>query len=123
MSIRKNHVVLAVSSAAGIGAYFLAPNRETVVAGYLAAIALLGWIFVLTYGVRSHWRATAAGRGVMRLMLCLTLICTQGMATILSDYSYPGRDIIRPLLLLGVALAILDLLLTLVRIQRERGDR
>jgi hypothetical protein len=121
MSIRKNHVVLAVSTAAGLAAFFAVPDREDAATGFLAVIALLGWAFVLTYGLRSRWRSTAAGRGVMRLMLCLTLICTQGMATILSDYSYPGRDIIRPILLLGVALAILDLLLTLVRIQRRTG--
>lgn len=116
-----NRLVLATVAIVGLIALVLVPDREAVATGFLAAIALTGWAFVGAYGIRSNWRSTAAGRGVMRLMLCLTVICTQGMVTILTDYSYPGREVIRPLLLLGIALAVLDLLLTLVRLQRARG--
>ncbi|WP_052372596.1 putative phage holin [Nocardia otitidiscaviarum] len=119
MSIRKNHVVLATATIAGAAAYVFGPSRETVANWFLGMIAVLGWVFMIAYGTRSNWRATAAGRGVMRLMLCLSVICTHGIATIATDYSYPGRDFIRPILLLAVALAVLDLLLTLIRIQRN----
>lgn len=116
-----NRVVLAILTAAGLVAFVLISDREAVANAFLAAIVACGWAFVLAYGVRSQWRSTAAGRGVMRLMLCLSAICTQGLVTVLTDYSYPGREVIRPLLLLGIALAILDLLLTLVRLQRSGG--
>ncbi|MGW5377424.1 putative phage holin [Nocardia sp. NPDC003999] len=120
MSTRRNRVVLVAAAMAGLVAFVAIPDREAAATVYLGAIAALGWLFVGAYA-RSAWRSTAAGRGVMRLMVCLSVICTQGMATILTDYSYPGRDVIRPLLLLAIALAILDLLLTLVRLQRARG--
>lgn len=120
MNIRKNHVVVAVATIAGATTYLVAPSREMVANWFLGVIAVLGWVFMIAYGLRSNWRATAAGRGVMRLMLCLAAICTHGVVTILTDYSYPGRDYIRPLLLLGIALAVLDLLLTLIRIQRSK---
>lgn len=119
MTIGLNRAAVAVALIAGLAAFLLLPDREVSASVFLAAIAVLGWAFVIAYGIRSAWRSTAAGRGVMRLMLCLTVICTQGMVTILTDYSYPGREVIRPLLLLGIALAVLDLLLTLIRLQRR----
>ncbi|WP_378735429.1 hypothetical protein [Nocardia brasiliensis] len=121
MNIAMNRAAVVVVAAVGLLAFLLIPDREAVASTYLGAIAVLGWSFVGIYGFRSAWRSTAAGRGVMRLVLCLAVICTQGLITILTDYSYPGREVIRPLLLLGIALAILDLLLTLVRLQRARG--
>ncbi len=123
MSIAMNRAAVALAALAGLVAFWLVPDREALATGFLGAIAALGWAFVGVYGIRSNWRSTAAGRGVMRLVLCLTVICTQGLVTVLTDYSYPGREVIRPLLLLGIALAILDLLLTLVRLQRGGGDR
>lgn len=121
MSITGNHVVVAVASVIGIAAVVLVPDRNALANAFLMAIAVFCWMFVVLYGLRSQWRVTAPGRGVMRLMACMALLCTQGMATILSDYSYPGREIIRPVLMLGITLAVLDLLLTLIRIQRGRG--
>lgn len=120
MTVAVNRVVVVVAAAVGLIAFLVVPDREALGAGFLGAIAALGWLFVGAYA-RSAWRSTAAGRGVMRLMLCLAVICTQGLATILTDQSYPGREVVRPLLLLGIALATLDLLLTLVRLQRTRG--
>lgn len=123
MTIALNRAAVALAAVAGLLAFLFVPDREALATGFLGAIAVLGWTFVAIYGIRSNWRSTAAGRGVMRLVLCLTVICTQGLVTVLTDYSYPGREVIRPLLLLGIALAILDLLLTLVRLQRGGGDR
>lgn len=121
MSIRKNHVVLAVATGIGLIAIWVTPNRAIVGTWILGLLALVSWIFVGLYGIRSNWRATAAGRAVMRLVACMGLICTHGVLTIVTDYSYPGLTIIRPILLLGILLAVLDLLLTLVRIQRDNS--
>ncbi|AHH16601.1 putative membrane protein [Nocardia nova SH22a] len=115
----KRFVVLIAAALAGLLALYVAPDRETVGNSILAALAVVSWLFVAVYGLRSQWRATASGRAIMRLVMCIGLICTQGITAVLTDFGYPGRDIIRPLLLLGVAVAVLDLLITLVRIQRQ----
>ncbi|BAD56392.1 putative phage holin [Nocardia farcinica] len=120
MSVRVNHIVLAAATLAGGAAYIFVPDREALANALLGVIAVLGWIFVAAYGIRSRWTSTAAGRGVMRLMVCLALICTHGTATLL--WGYPGRDFIRPLLLLAIVLAVLDLLATLLRLQRTRSE-
>ena len=121
MTTRWNRASLTALAAVGMLVLVLVPDREAVATVYLGAIVVLGWIFVAVYAFRSRWRYTSGGRVVMQLMLCLTVICTQGLLTILTDYHYPGREVIRPLLLLGIALAVLDLLLTMVRLQRTRG--
>jgi ABC-type Fe3+ transport system permease subunit len=114
--------LLVSATTAGSVALAIEPDRDLVGNAILALVASLSWVFVVVYGVRSQWRATSSGRAVMVLVTCIGAICTQGAAAIFTDYSYPGREIIRPLLLLGVAVAVLDLLITLVRIQRvERG--
>ncbi|MBF6291791.1 hypothetical protein IU454_07925 [Nocardia farcinica] len=120
MSVRVNHIVLAAATLAGGSAYIFVPDREALANALLGVIAVLGWIFVSAYGIRSKWTSTAAGRGVMRLMVCLALICTHGTITVL--FGYPGRDHIRPILLGAVLLAVLDLLLTLFRLQREERE-
>lgn len=124
MSIRKSHAFLAIVAVAGVVAIAFVPDRVAVANWILAALAGVCWMFVGAYAIGSDWRATAPGRAVMRMVFCLALICTHGVVTVVSDYGYPGREVIRPLLLFGVLLAVLDLLLTLLRIQRarNRGD-
>jgi len=116
--------LLVSATAAGSAALVLEPDRDLVGNVILVILASLSWVFVVVYGLRSRWRATSSGRAVMILVTCIGAICTQGAIAIFTDYTYPGRDIIRPLLLLGVAVAVFDLLLTLVRIQQQerRGE-
>lgn len=113
--------VALLVSATAVGSVALAvePDRDLIGNAILVLLASLSWVFVVVYGLRSSWRATPSGRAVMVLVTCIGAICTQGAVAIFTDYTYPGRDIIRPLLLLGVAVAVLDLLITLVRIQRQ----
>ncbi|WP_405490503.1 hypothetical protein [Nocardia sp. NBC_00511] len=115
----KRIIGLGAITALGLTLLAIFPNKETVADVILAGTAGVSWVFVFVYMTRSHWSATAAGRAIIRLVVCIAAICTQGLATILTDYSYPGRSIIRPMLLLLVGVAILDLLWTLIRIQRR----
>lgn len=114
-------LVLAAATALGAGAIWLDPDHAPRI--FLATLAAESWLFVILYWTRSNWRATAAGRAVMRLIGVLAVICTQGTVTLATDASYPGSDIIRPILLLAVTLAVLDMLLTLVQIQRRADER
>ena len=100
----------------------LVPDHRLVGVVILAAIGLESAVFVAMYAWRSNWRATSAGRIIMRLMLCLAALGGHGTVNALTDAGYPGRDYIRPLLLLGVALAVLHLLLRLSWAQRAHGE-
>lgn len=117
----KRQLLMLSATIVGLLVLWLEPQREDAGNIFLGAIAVLSWAFVLTYMARSDWGATAGGRAILRLVACIGLLCTQGMASILTDYSYPLRDWIRPLLLMLIALAVLDLFVTLVRIQRDES--
>ncbi|MBF6515509.1 hypothetical protein IU421_14645 [Nocardia cyriacigeorgica] len=100
----------------------LVPDHRLVGVVILAAIGIESAAFVVLYGWRSNWRSTSAGRIIMRLMLCLAAIGAHGTVNAITDAGYPGRDYIRPLLLLGVALAVLHLLLRLSWAQRDHTE-
>lgn len=117
----KRYIALGIVTAGGLALLTAFPNKETAADIILGGTAAVAWAFVGVYSLRSHWRATAAGRAIIRLVLCIASICTQGLATILTDSSYPGREVIRPVLLLLVGVAVLDLLWTLIRIQRREA--
>ena len=111
------YIGLTATTVAGVTALVVVPDKELVANVILAGTVTVAWAFVILYATRSQWRAEATGRAILRMVLGIAVICTQGLVTILTDYSYPGREIIRPILLLLVGVAVLDLLWTLVRIQ------
>ncbi|MBF6350372.1 hypothetical protein IU448_15300 [Nocardia flavorosea] len=121
MSPHLSHIVVALTTVAGVLAVILVPDHNAVSAGMLASIGVLSSAFVAVYAWRSNWRSTAAGRNIMRLMLCIAAIAAHGTANALTDAGYWGREYIRPLLLLGVAVTILNLLLRLVWMQRDKN--
>ncbi|NEW40770.1 hypothetical protein GV794_01860 [Nocardia cyriacigeorgica] len=117
--IRRLMITAAVIAVPSV---LLVPDHRLVGVVILAAISIESGIFVGLYAWRSNWRATSAGRIIMRLMLCLAAIGAHGTVNALTDAGYPGREFIRPLLLLGVALAVLHLVLRLSWVQRDRGE-
>ncbi|MBF6213788.1 hypothetical protein IU487_22480 [Nocardia puris] len=102
----------------GVAAVLVLPDHDTVVTAILVAIGVEAATFSVLYAARSNWRATAAGRIIMRLMVCIAAIGAHGAANAVTDAGYPGREYIRPLLLLGVAVTVLHLLLRLTWVQR-----
>lgn len=84
-------------------------------------LTIKAWIFVLLYAFRSKWWITRGGRGIMRLVGCIAVIGTLSSGTILLG-DYPGRPFVRLTLIALVALAMMDLLLTLVAAQRDDSD-
>lgn len=121
MKLSTRHRVMAAATAANITVAAVVRDSATISAVFLALLAIKSWFFVVLYALRSNWRSTAAGRAVMRLIACIALISTHGSLTVLTEASYPGRPFVRPVLLAGVALAVMDLLVTLVAIQRNGG--
>ncbi|MCM6778020.1 hypothetical protein NDR87_31005 [Nocardia sp. CDC159] len=121
--IRKNRIVLVIATLLSIAILAVVRDYNTAANIFLGVLAVKCWVFVLLYGIRSDWRATAPGRAIMRLVLCIGLICTQGTVTILTNATYPGRPMVRVILLAGVALAVLDLLVTLVSSQNDEREK
>lgn len=85
--------------------------------------ALLAWAFVLTYGIRSPWRANVVGRSLMyvwlSLAVVLTLICT---SFIFGDYWFRPAVRIVVYSLLPVAFARFLVILLRVQSGRVRGE-
>lgn len=119
MSPRVSRWILAVVSVVGVAVVLVLPHREQVGAVILGAIGVISALFSGLYGWRSNWRATAAGRIIMRLMLSVTAIGAHGTVNAFTDAGYPGRDFVRPLLLLAIVITVLQLLMRLVWMQRH----
>lgn len=114
----KRYLVLSLAAVAGLAVIGLDDSREDAGNIMVGCIAATSWLFVLVYMTRSDWAATGTGRAFLRLVACIGLLCTQGAASIITDYSYPLRDWIRPLLLLLIFLQLVDLFVILLRFQR-----
>jgi type VI protein secretion system component VasK len=78
--------------------------------------------FVILYGAKSPWQASAAGRSVMILTGTLVLVILQGLATILFGDDWPWRGEARLTVLTLGSVAGWYLLYTLVTLQ-YRGRR
>lgn len=115
------YIGLTTTAIAGVSAVLLSPDKDLVANVILAGVAAVSWAFCILYVTRSNWRAEATGRAIMRMVFCIAALCTQGLVTILTDYDYWGREVFRPIMLLLVGVAVLDLMWTLIRIQRGQA--
>lgn len=85
---------------------------------FLVLLMVKAGVFVGFYALRSNWRSTAAGRAVMGLIACIATIC--GIGTLnLALGDYPGRPYVRLIAFVAVGLTLMNLLLTLVDLQRN----
>jgi hypothetical protein len=74
--------------------------------------------FVILYATRSSWRLTRAGQGVMIISGTLTLLLLQTELNLMFG-EWPGRDIVRVIVLLGGFVGGWYQLVTLLRAQRD----
>lgn len=108
---------LGVAAAAGIGVVVLCqPEIEARI--LVSTMTLMAIAFVVSYAVRSPWRATQAGRSVMATTVALVAIGAQ-QASVWFFGDYPWRSEVRASVLLALALTLLHRLLVLWRIQSE----
>lgn len=90
-------------------------------ADYLLSMwTVLAAVFTVLYGVRSRWRATAAGRALLYIAAVMTLVGAQVCLSAWVGADYPGREVLRTALYLGVAVTMLNMLVTLYRVQRDQ---
>jgi hypothetical protein len=122
MSKTKRALVLAATAAfdAAIVAW-MAPGYNDAANAIWILLTIESWVFVGLYGLRSRWRVTAGGRGIMRLVGCIAVIGALSTCTILLG-DYPGRQFVRLALIAAVGVAVMDLLLTLIAAQRDDND-
>lgn len=73
------------------------------------------------YGLRSQWWVSIPGRILFTSFGCTSIALTQVSVTLLTDSSYAGRDIVRPI---AYTLGILGALVMIVLVARmQRKDR
>jgi uncharacterized membrane protein YeiH len=86
-------------------------------------------VFVVLYGLRSDWRATEAGRAMMRFVAVLLAIMTAAIVLRFAGDALlvePARLLLRVLLFGALLAGIVHLNVVLLRVQRRehagRGD-
>ena len=91
-----------------------APRTGTVV--FLAVTAAESWTFSIVYGLRSTWRKEPAARAVFWAVLAYAALASELLIGFLFPYRFSWFDDVRELLYLGLAIAGLNLVLTLARV-------
>ncbi len=99
-----------------------APNYMLGANVLLVLLMVKAAIFVSLYALRSNWRQTAAGRAVMGLIACIAAICGIGTLNLFLG-NYAGRSFVRLACFIAVGFMLMNLLLTLIDVQRNGGDR
>ncbi len=80
------------------------------------------WL-VAQYAVGSDWRANDAGKMLITSFLCTAIALAQASVTLLTDSSYAGRDIVRPIAYGIGCIGTLTLIRLLTRMQRKDRTR
>lgn len=93
------------------------PRIGTIV--FLAVTALESGLFVLIYGLRSQWQREPAARAVFWAVTAYFAIAAQLLTMYIWSVRWWWTDDLRELLYLGLAIAGLNLVLTVVRVLRQ----
>lgn len=97
------------------------PRTGTIV--FLAVTALESGVFSLVYGLRSDWRREPAARAVFWTVLAYFAVALHLLTMYLWSVRFWWTDDLRELLYLGLAVAGLNLVLTLTRVLGPRVYR
>jgi hypothetical protein len=118
-----NRAANTVAALVGIILVITVDSTRTGTIVFLAVTALESGAFSLIYGLRSDWRKEPAARAVFWAVLAYFGVA----AHLLTMYIWPRRfwwtDDLRELLYLGLAVAGLNLVLTVVRLLGRRVYR
>jgi hypothetical protein len=93
------------------------PRIGTIV--FLAVTALESGLFVLIYGLRSQWHREPAARAVFWAVTAYFTIAAHLLTMYIWSVRWWWTDDLRELLYLGLAVAGLNLVLTVVRVLRQ----
>lgn len=97
----------------------LTAEIETATSAYIVTMTIASGVFVILYGLRSRWRDTQPGRALMYTNLAFFALGMQICFSVLLGTEYWGRGVMRLFLYMGLALTMINLNLTLFRIQNE----
>ena len=114
----KEKATLAATTVAGAVFILVADSRMAGMVLYIA-LSSLAIVFAVMYWTRSNWRKTAPGRALMYINLLLAALGVWVTLSIWLTDSIPFRDEVRSVLLLGFVVVMVNLILTLARVQNS----
>lgn len=85
----------------------------------IAFFGLLAWVFTYAWSTRGDWRLTREGRHMMVFRTSLVLFMAMGVANNIW-LNYPGRDVVRCIVVPLFACSVVDGVRVLVLAQRNR---
>lgn len=114
----KEKATLAATTAVGTVFILVADSRMAGMVLYIA-LSALAIVFAGMYWTRSNWRKTAPGRALMYINLLLAALGVWVTLSIWLKDSIPFRDEVRSVLLLAFVVVMVNLILTLARVQNR----
>lgn len=116
--LNRRTALVANTFAALLGVFLViqidSPRTGTIV--FLAVTAVESGVFSLVYGLRSAWWRADAARAIFWTVLAYFALSSLLLVGFLRPYRYAWFDDLRELLYLGLAVAGLNLVLTLARV-------
>lgn len=116
---RGNNVILAVFVIIGLVAVVAIRDAQLALYVFLQAAAVLSWVFVALFGLRSTWRQTDPAKALFWLGLTCALASTRGALVNVFDFQPWWIDDMGQLFYLAFITAILNMILTVAREQHE----
>ncbi len=116
LSPRGTRTVNVIAALVGIYAAIEIDNARTGTMVFLAVTAVESGVFSLIYGLRSAWWREPAARAIFWVVFAYFALSSLLFLGFLRPYRYPWWDDLRQLLYLGLAIAGLNLVLTLMRV-------
>lgn len=119
--LRAGHIILLLMALVGVVLVVFVDDGLAADI-FLTVTTVEAWIFVLAYHFRSSWRLFAEARAVMGFALSFALLGSQIILTLWWGDDYPLRMDVRQILYLGLALGLMNMLLTLWRVQKGNNS-
>lgn len=116
---KASRAVLFLSMAVGVFLMFLIQERRVALLLFIGVTWAETTFFVVMYGLRSNWRETAGGRALLWWSFSFWTLMTWILIGVVLRSDFPFKDDIREFLYMGFAVGLLNLNLTLLRIQRK----
>jgi hypothetical protein len=116
-------IIVGIAAVIGLVATLSIRDGRTGTIVFLIITAIESGVFSLVYGLRSDWRQAPAARAVFWTVLAYFAVSAQLITMYLWETRYWWTYELRELLYLGLALAGLNLVLTLTRVLGPRVYR
>jgi hypothetical protein len=117
-----NTVINSVFATIGLILGIVVRDARIGIIVFLAVTALESGVFSLVFGLRSSWRKSDAARAVFWAVLAYFGLAFQGLTLYLIPTRWWWTYGLRQMLYLGLAVAGLNLVLTLTRTLRSAGN-